>query len=257
VTSSNSLFTYGTGQSTATFTNTAFPCQDVDLGTLTATQLASATATCQAAAAGQEPFLDGCVLDVAITGDDTVAKSDAQAESTALGSSGTTTATKTITMVSGDGTAGSLDPNVTVKDSCAGTTTQATIVAPDPGEWADPISGTQWDSVNSGYDGCNETFMTTFTLPAGAVDPEITVTDMADNSANVSVNGNQPFITGNVSGQCETDFTGSPMSGSTTSGLVTGVNTLTFNVDNCYPANGETPTGIDFSANVTYSTTGT
>jgi hypothetical protein len=257
VTSSDSLFTYGTGQSTATFTNTAFPCQDVDLGTLTPTQLASATATCQAAGAGQEPFLDGCVLDVAVTGDDTVAGSDAEVESAALGSGGTTTATQSIMLVSGDGTVGSLDPNVTVEDSCAGTTTRATIVAPDPGAWADPISGTQWDSVNSGYVGCNETFTTTFTLPAGAVDPEITVTDMADNSANVSVNGDQPFITGNVSGQCETDYTGSPMSGSTTNGLVTGTNTLTFDVDNCYPADGESPTGIDFSANVTYSTTGT
>lgn len=256
VTSADSLFTYGAGQSTGTFTNTAFPCQDVDLGTLTDAQLASATATCQAAGAGQEPFLDGCVLDVAVTGDGTVAGSDAQAESAALGSAGTTTGTQGITVVSGNGPLGSPDPGVTVEDSCAGTATPATIVAPDPGEWADPIGGTQWDSVSSGYFGCNEIFTATFTLPAGAVDPEITVTDLADNSANVSVNGNQPFISGTVAGQCETDFTGPPMSGSTTSGLVPGVNTLTFDVDNCYPAAGESPTGIDFSANVTYGTTG-
>jgi len=254
VTSSDSLFTYAAGQNTATFTNTSFPCQNVNLGTLTQTQIASATATCQAAGASQEPFLNGCILDVAVTGDDAVAGSDAKAESAALG--GGTTATQSITLASGNGAVGSLDPDVTVEDSCSGTTTQATTVAPDPGDWATPISGTQWDSISSAYTGCNETFITTFTLPAGATSPQITVTDMADNSANVSVNGGQPFITGNASGQCETDYTGSPMTGSTTSGLVTGKNTLTFDVDNCYPADGENPTGIDFSATVTYSTTG-
>jgi von Willebrand factor type D domain len=256
LTSADSLFTYPSGQSTSTFTNTAFPCQEEDLGSLTASQIASATATCQAAGVSQEPFLDACILDVAATGDNSVATADGQAESTAEGTS-PPTGTQSITLASGNGTIGALDPNVTVEDSCAGTTTQATIVAPDPGEWASPITGSQWDSVNSGLNGCNETFTTTFTLPAGAVDPQLTVTDLADNSANVSVNDSQPFLTGNVAGSCETDFNGSPMTGSTTSGLVTGVNTLTFDVDNCYPADGESPTGVDFTATVTYSTSAT
>ena len=117
LTSADSLFTYAAGQSTATFTDTSFPCQEEDLGTLTAAQLASATATCQAAGAGQEPFLDACVLDVAVTGDESVAGADAQAESTALGTS--QPGTQSITLVSGNGTIGALDPNVTVEDSCA------------------------------------------------------------------------------------------------------------------------------------------
>jgi hypothetical protein len=46
---------------------------------------------------------------------------------------------------------------------------------------------------------------------------------------------------------------GPPVSATTTSGLVPGVNTVTFNVDNCYPAAGQNPTGLDFVASITYS----
>lgn len=82
------------------------------------------------------------------------------------------------------------------------------------------------------------------------------MSELADNSSNVSLNGHEPFITGNVPGQCETAFNGPPVSGSTTSGLVAGMNALTFNVDNCYPAVGENPTGVDFVAIVTYRVEG-
>ena len=162
----------------------------------------------------------------------------------------------TISVVSGNGPIGAPDPNVTVTDSCAGTTTQATIVPPysdSGGYWIDPISGSQWDSVNAGSHGCNGTYQMTFTLPADAVSPSLTVTELADNSTNVSVNGNQPFITGNVPGQCVHAYDGPPAMGTTASGLVPGINTLTFNVDNCYPAAGVNPTGLDFVATVTYS----
>lgn len=160
-----------------------------------------------------------------------------------------------IAVESGVGQVGSLDPSVTVTDSCVGTATQATIVSPysdSGGYWIAPIGTSQWDSVNGGSHGCNGTYQATFTLPAGAVSPSLTVTELADNSTDVSVNGNQPFITGNVPGQCVHAYDGPPVMGTTTSGLVPGVNTLTFNVDNCYPGAGVNPTGLDFVATVTF-----
>jgi YVTN family beta-propeller protein len=249
ISQAESLFDYGTGQTTATFTDLAFPYADVTVGGLPASTVTSATATCKAATVTSEPYLDDCILDLAETGDLSLATAAGGAQSFETQGS---PASQSITLASGNGTVGAPDPNVTVKDSCTGTATQATIVAPYPGYWAAPLSGTHWDSVNSGYAGCNETFTTTFTLPAGAVAPKITVTDLADNSANVSLNGNQPFITGNVPGQCGGGFAGPPVSGTTTSGLVAGVNTLTFDVDNCYPAAGQNATGLDFTATVTW-----
>ena len=154
------------------------------------------------------------------------------------------------------GQVGSLDAPVTVTDSCLGTTTNATIVPPysdSGGHWISPIGDSQWDSVNAGSHGCNATYQATFTVPADAISPSLSVTELADNSTNVSLNGNQPFITGNVPGQCVRAYDGPPVSGTTTSGLVPGVNTLTFNVDNCYPALGQNPTGLDFVATVTYA----
>ena len=154
------------------------------------------------------------------------------------------------------GQIGSLDSPVTVTDSCLGTPTNATIVPPysdSGGHWISPIGDSQWDSVNAGSHGCDATYQATFTLPADAISPSLSVTELADNSTNVSLNGNQPFITGNVRGQCVTAYDGPPVSDTTTSGLVPGVNTLKFNVDNCYSAFGQNPTGLDFIATITYS----
>ena len=161
-----------------------------------------------------------------------------------------------ITVESGVGQVGFPDNSVTVTDSCVGTPTYATIVSPIS-SWAGPIGDTQWDARNSSTIGCNGTYQATFSLPADVISPSLSITELADNSTNVSVNGNQPFITGNVPGQCQFDYGGPPVSGTTTFGLVPGVNTLTFNVDNCYPAWGsQQPTGIDFVATVTFSEAG-
>jgi large repetitive protein len=170
---------------------------------------------------------------------------------TALGVGASAASAASITLVSGSGAVDSPDLSVTFTNSCGGSS-QATIVPPY-GAWSGPISGTQWDSPNAGYGACGGTYQTTFTLPAGAMAPSITVSDLADNSANVSVNAGQPFITGNVAGQCESGFTGPPVSGSTSTGLVAGANTLSFSVDNC---GGQSATGIDFVATVTYGTAG-
>ena len=93
-----------------------------------------------------------------------------------------------ITVESGVGQVGSLDPSVTATDSCVGTTTNATIVSP-LGSWAAPIGDSQWVSKNAGTVGCNGTYQATFTLPANAMSPSLTVTELADNSTNVSLNG--------------------------------------------------------------------
>lgn len=85
LTQADSLFTYAAGQSTTTFDDSTFPCQIENLGSLSDAQLTSATATCTAAGVTREPFLDGCVLDVAATGTDSVAEADADAQSASLG----------------------------------------------------------------------------------------------------------------------------------------------------------------------------
>ena len=69
ITQAESLFAYGPGQDTHTFTNLAFPYSVVSVATLPATSRAQASALCQAAGVVREPFLDDCVLDVAVTGD--------------------------------------------------------------------------------------------------------------------------------------------------------------------------------------------
>ena len=175
-------------------------------------------------------------------------------------SASSASALPSITVESGLGQVGSPDPLVTVTDSCSpGTTTPATIVpvySDAGGHWIAPLPGSQWDSVNLGSWGCDDTYQATFNLPANATSPSLTVTDLADNSANVSLNGNQPFITRNVPGQCEVDQDGPPALGTTTSGFVAGVNTLTFSLDNCLAGYGMNPTGLDFVAIVTFGGSG-
>ena len=145
-----------------------------------------------------------------------------------------------ITVESGVGQVGSPDDSVTVTDSCLGDHNERhDRFFLYPGYWTYPIGNSQWDRYECRISkGCNGTYQATFTLPADAISPSLSVTELADNSTNVSLNGNHPFITGNVPGQCETAYAGPSVSGTTTSGLVPGVNTLTFNVDNCYPALG-------------------
>jgi len=69
ISQSESLFDYGAGQTTATFTDLNFPYAPATLSGLTTAEQQSATATCQALGVRTEPYLDDCVLDVATTGD--------------------------------------------------------------------------------------------------------------------------------------------------------------------------------------------
>lgn len=64
-----SLFDYGSGESTATFSRPGIPSAEVTAGSLPADRRASAQAICLAVGVRREPLLDDCVLDVAETGD--------------------------------------------------------------------------------------------------------------------------------------------------------------------------------------------
>lgn len=139
---------------------------------------------------------------------------------------------------------------VLVTDSVLGGPVAATIVPPCCGAWATPITGSFWISPRSDYLGYNTTYTTTFVLPANALSPSLSVISMADNSADISLNTTQ-FQTRNSS-SCNADFF-APLTASTTSGFVAGVNTLSFAVDNCIGGFGLNATGLDFVATVTYT----
>lgn len=67
ITQAESLFDYRPGESTATFTNEAFPTEFITLNAVAPTRVRSALETCQNAGV-EEALLDGCVFDVAATG---------------------------------------------------------------------------------------------------------------------------------------------------------------------------------------------
>lgn len=139
---------------------------------------------------------------------------------------------------------------VLVTDSVFGGPVVAKVVPPCCSAWAAPITGSQWISPRLDYLGFNTTYTTTFVLPANALSPSLSVISMADNSANISLNTTQ-FQTRNTAA-CRADFL-APLTASTTSGFVVGVNTLSFAVDNCIGGFGLNATGLDFVATVTYS----
>nr|WP_157554172.1 VWD domain-containing protein [Herbidospora sakaeratensis] len=69
ISNEESLFTYGPGQSTATFTDLAFPSEIVTIHDLTPEQISAAGAYCQGQDVPPGPVFDGCVLDIALTAD--------------------------------------------------------------------------------------------------------------------------------------------------------------------------------------------
>lgn len=79
ITQAESLFDYAPGESTAGFTNLAFPAQRVTTAMLTSAQRAAGDAACRAAGVTDPALLDSCTLDVGLTGDSTFAASAAAA----------------------------------------------------------------------------------------------------------------------------------------------------------------------------------
>jgi len=93
ISQSESLFDYAAGQSTKTFTDKNFPVQVVSVAGLPPSARKSATAICKAAGVTAEPFLDDCILDVALTGDPGTAAAAAAAQSFKSQPQGTITLT--------------------------------------------------------------------------------------------------------------------------------------------------------------------
>jgi hypothetical protein len=79
-----SLFDYGPGQSTKTFTNKALPAKPLDPVDLDKGKRAKAEQICRAAGITGSSALEDCILDVATTGDDAFAESAAEAQQAAL-----------------------------------------------------------------------------------------------------------------------------------------------------------------------------
>jgi hypothetical protein len=93
VSQSESLLEYGPGQSTATFTDRAFPDKPATVASLPQSVRDQATAMCKAAHVTDATLLDDCVLDVARTGDPAFATAYAQDQArlgTGTGTGGST-----------------------------------------------------------------------------------------------------------------------------------------------------------------------
>ncbi|MEL6380982.1 MAG: VWD domain-containing protein [Cyanobacteria bacterium J06626_18] len=78
ITQTESLFDYGPGQSTETFTDRSFPREFVTLNAVAPARIEAALDTCQNAGV-EEALLDGCVFDVAATGEPDFATAAANA----------------------------------------------------------------------------------------------------------------------------------------------------------------------------------
>lgn len=162
-----------------------------------------------------------------------------------------------ITIRSGAGAIGTADPAVdVVADDFAETSEPraATIVRPYPGAWPSPQRGSNWISHSTAAAvgesaGESTTYETTFTLPAGATSPTLSISLDADNRAIVSLNGT---VFGSQPTGCPfSNFQGVPETFSTSTGFVPGVNTLTITVENPTSCGGG-PTGLNFVATVNY-----
>lgn len=78
VTDDESLFSYGTGQSTATFTDKSFPANILTIADFSEEEVVAASMACANAGVVPGPQFEDCVFDVASTGDDTYAHAAAQ-----------------------------------------------------------------------------------------------------------------------------------------------------------------------------------
>ena len=158
----------------------------------------------------------------------------------------------TITIVSGNGPVGDPDPAVQVVDDSFDVT-----IEPRPAttigvccDWAAPVPGSQWIvpfRYGNGTGFWFTTYRATFTLPAGALNPSISLALLADNGAAVRLNDSE-FV---AQGCDASNYFGPAQTYSTSSGFVTGSNTLTFDVSNSLDCGGG-PTGLDFVATVAY-----
>lgn len=131
ITDATSMFTYGPGQSTATFTDRAFPAQITTTGDFTPEQQNTAAADCQQVGVPAGPQFDDCILDVLTTGNLSFAEQAATVTRPLLDAhDATTDATGQLTV----GFNGTVPPNFV-----------PTRLGADPalGQFAGPLSGSE------------------------------------------------------------------------------------------------------------------
>ncbi len=88
ITQAESLFDYSGTETSAGFDIPGFPSEATSVSNLTAAQQSSAQATCQAAGVTNPALLEGCILDVALTGSSTFASGASTTQSQDTTSSG-------------------------------------------------------------------------------------------------------------------------------------------------------------------------
>ena len=155
----------------------------------------------------------------------------------------------TLVLVSGaSGGIGSLDPSITYTKASGGSGT-AVILSLHPYYVA--LAGAQYvnwairsDGYGTEHPGDDVTYSTSFTLPAGAINPSLSGTFYADNRGDGFLNGTA--IGGHAASPFQQGHT-TPASISASGGFVSGANTLSFRVRD---DNGIA--GLAFSVTVTY-----
>jgi hypothetical protein len=121
VTPADSLFDYGTGESTESFTDIDFPDEAVTVDSLSEEARQAATRTCREAGVTQAAILEACILDVAVTGNAEFANAAADLQAAWLGGAA--------------GGAGEAQLEIT------GTTEDSIDLAFDPDESSNPPDG--------------------------------------------------------------------------------------------------------------------
>ena len=139
------------------------------------------------------------------------------------------------TLASGRAADGQADPRVSVTPS-GGSSQAAVVCATDNPAWASPLAGSKWISLQADCtaalaNATNYGYSTSFRLPANHSDARIAGEVLADDSVTIQLNGNTIFTGGGFT-------TASTFSSSNASFFVTGVNTLTFTVNNVTNASG-------------------
>jgi len=157
---------------------------------------------------------------------------------------------QTITLVSGNGSIGTRDPNTIFSIDNGATFTNAFIITPNV--LYGSLPGANWIGVQADAAGpANSTnlYHTSFTLPLGFTSPSFSISILADDQAVVFLNGN--FIGAQSLPGGHPNGTNPPSIFSTTNPalFLTGQNIIEVR---CYnqPGGVTNPTGIDFVATV-------
>jgi len=157
-----------------------------------------------------------------------------------------------VTLVSGAGSVGSLDPTISYARDSGGT--GAAVILKKHGAYASlpGANWVNWSIITAAFDngfgsphaGDDITYSIGFTLPAGATNPSLSGSFLADNRGDGFLNG--IAIGGHPASPFGAGFT-TPASVSASSGFVPGANTLSFKV-----RDDGGVAGLTFSVTVTY-----